>query len=202
MMRKLIASFILAGVVGLFSTNYAKASEGIFELYSLTDRDYRCFVASIQRQNFSYNIAVTCRNLIYPADDDNIFGYIMWAQPINGQNPIKLGALGLGRAVFSTKTPFDYLFVTLERDNRARNPSNEIVMEGYLSRIEFLDEIQETIQPDEIFIDDFDDEPVEEVQELTSRQRLVTGLRRAAVIIFVLLVVTVATIFILTRKKR
>jgi hypothetical protein len=211
-MKRFIAFFALVVAFRVILPAPAEASEGIVELESLTSRDYRCFVASIQKQNFSYNVAVSCRNLIYPADEGNLFGYILWAEPEDGSDPFKLGALGLGRAVFSVKKPFDYLFVTTERDNRVRKPSNEVVMEGYISSIEFLDEADRptaTGIPDRDIedIDDFDDfdedlEDDEDVQPTTGRQRLVTGIKRALFIVLVLLVVTIATIFILTRRRR
>ena len=105
------------------------ASEGTIELESVTGAPYRCFAASIRMQNLEYRIPMTCINLIYPADE-NIFNYILWATPSAGGNPLKLGALGLGRGEYKTKTSFSSLFVTTESNKDTKTPSGRVVMRG------------------------------------------------------------------------
>lgn len=209
-MLKLISKLLFSTLLlFIISVGIVKASEGTVELESITAEDYRCYAASIQQMNWSYQILVTCRNLIYPAGD-NIFQYIMWADPIAEGKPIKLGSLGLGRAKFGTKTPFSSLFVTTEVNNKAKEPQGPTVMIGNVDRITFLDEPE----PAQV-IDVGDDEP--EVTPTTTQQeptpviqdtpdtdnnRLVRGLRRAGIVIGIALVTIVGIVFVLTRMRR
>ncbi|MBN1168632.1 hypothetical protein JXA63_01960 [Candidatus Woesebacteria bacterium] len=194
----------------VFSATKINASEGTIELESITSEDYRCYAVSIQMMDWKYNILVTCRNLIYPAGD-NIFRYVAWADPLEGNKPIKLGELGLGRASFNTKTPFSSIFVTTEVNQRAQEPEGPTVMMGNVERINFLDEPR----PGEIIDVGGEEEqektPTQAVKTPTPNQqpsrsldsnRLVTGLRRAGIVIGISLIVIVGIIFVLTQMRR
>jgi hypothetical protein len=208
-MKSLLKIFLVVFFLFSLSISSVRAMEGTTELESITAEDYRCYAVSIQMMNWSYQILVTCRNLIYPAGD-NIFQYVMWADPIEEGKPIRLGELGLGRASFRTKTSFSSLFVTTEINKRGKEPEGSTVMIGNVERIHFLDEPS----PAQV-LDIGEGEPEispttatltpttpEERPESTDSNRLVMGLRRAGIVIGIALITIVGIVFVLTRMRR
>lgn len=189
-----LASAFLISCVG---TSYA--SEGLIELRSTTSENYKCFAASLQMQSQEYKIPTTCRNLIYPIDS-TIFHYITWATPLDGGPAVRLGALGLGKVEFRTRIPFSELFVTTERVGGTKTPQGDVVMRGSVEPIDFLQtEFEPTPTPEEI-----DGQPIptpEEERKLSTRDRLVLGLKRAGIISLVALVALIGLIFVITRSK-
>jgi len=201
--------FILFFTLSLFiSTNKIIASEGTAELRSTNNQSYRCFVASLLMENSRYKIIVSCRDLIYPPRSD-LFNYVIWATPIDGNKSIKLGELGVGKANFEIKNAFSNLFVTTEQDKNTRVPKGEIVMNGNVQSISFLDKpTSPTPTPEKSDSNEKasrDQDQKEEVtiptQELTTRERLVEALKRAGIVVFFGLVALVGLIFVLTRPK-
>lgn len=182
----------------------AIASEGTIELRSTGSESYRCFVASIRMKDLEYRIPFSCRNLIYPADE-NIFNYILWATPIEGGNPVKLGALALGKGEFKTKTTFSSLFVTIERSSETKTPTGRVVMRGEVKPIKFLEEV-ETPTPTPSKKEAEEITPGEEVmeepqQELSTRQKFLLALRRAGIAALFALVALIGLIFVITRAR-
>ena len=149
-------------------------------------------------QDLKYIILVTCRNLIYPAGDD-IFSYVLWATPLDGDKPINFGQLGLGRAQFKSGEPFSSLFVTTEGNPKTKSPTGPVVMRGTMQRIPIP-------QGSEFF----DEEKVELPQEVVQAtltpipkgSSLVRGLRSAGVAIVLGIVAVVGLVFVLTRSRR
>ena len=186
---------LIAGLFLLAKTSFA--SEGLVELRSATDKDYRCFAASLLQANASYRVIVSCRDLIYPPQPD-LFTYIIWATPLDGGNPVKFGELGIGKASFETKESFSNLFVTTERNRGVRRPEGQIVMRGSVESINFLD--NPTTPTPTLSVPEGEKEPAQE--ELTTGQKLSLALRRAGLVIFLALAATVGLVFILTRPKR
>jgi hypothetical protein len=191
----------------LLAAKVAFASEGTVELSSTSSEPYRCFVVSIRMKSLEYKIPFSCRNLIYPADE-NIFNYIMWATPEEGGNPVKLGALALGKGEFKTKTTFSDLFVTIERSAGTKTPTGRVVMRGDLLPIEFLEEVTtptptpEEEAEEEISPGDEGGEELEEPQEeLTTRQKFVLALRRAGIAALFALIALIGLIFVITRSR-
>lgn len=185
----------IVGLILLAKTTFA--SEGTVELRSTTDKDYRCFAASLLMENASYKVIVSCRDLIYPPQPD-LFTYIMWATPLDGNNPVKYGELGIGKASFETKESFSNLFVTTERNRGVRRPEGQVVMRGGVASISFLD--RPTTPTPTSSVPKGEGEPAQE--ELTTGQKLALALRRAGLVIFLALAATVGLVFILTRPKR
>ena len=135
--RLLSAAFFVA--ISLFlAARPARASEGTVDLRSTTGQTARCFAASVLMPDYNYQVVVSCRDLIYPASSEE-FTYTLWATPTSGGNAAKLGDLGVGKAQFKTKAAFSSLLVTEERGNRARTPSSDIVMQGNVQPISFLE---------------------------------------------------------------
>src|SRR5512139_2399922 len=103
-MKKMIGLFF-GLVLLLFAYNISSASEGTFELRSTDANAYKCFAASLQMQNLTYKLILSCRNIIFPIDE-TIYSYILWANPKEGGNPIKIGSIGLGRGEYVLKSAF------------------------------------------------------------------------------------------------
>ena len=188
--------YFFAFVVSLFLlSKEVIASEGTVELRSTTDKDYRCFAASLLMPSASYNIIVSCRDLLYPPQPD-LFTYIMWAQPLDGSTQVKLGELGIGKASFETKEAFSSLFVTTERNRGARRPEGQVVMRGNIESLTFLD----NPQPPTPTLTSAETKP--EQEELTTGQKLMLALKRAGIVILLALAATIGLVFVLTRPKR
>lgn len=142
--KLLLATLILVAFVFLPRT--AMASEGIVRLTG-TNSATRCFVMSTKLDVGTYRLLVDCRNLIYPPSGE-LFSYIMWATPKEGDRPVRLGALDFGKALLRATSPFTSLFVTAESDESPRTPSDRIVMRGDVEGNTFLD--GENAQPPEL----------------------------------------------------
>jgi hypothetical protein len=197
---------IFFSVIAFFlMPNLTKANEGIIEIISTTDDVYRCWASSVRMQNQEYRIPFTCRNLIYPADD-NVFNYVMWATPQNGGDTIKLGALGLGRGVFSTKRPFTNIFVTTERTRDVKTPQGNVVMRGNVESIEPFFQEGPTATPTPTPEGEEGGQEVgegeeEQPQELTTREKFLLALRRAGIAALIALVALIGLIFVVTRSR-
>ena len=140
-MKHILAIFIVLLAALLFSTKSVSGSEGTVELRSTGAPDYRCFVASLKMQDQNYRVLVSCRDLIYPGGE-TVFTYVVWANPIGGGSPFKLGELGFGKVDFRTKEAFAGLFVTTEVNSRIRSPEGPVVMRGAVETINFLERPQ------------------------------------------------------------
>ncbi len=196
-LRNILISVIF--VFALFSVvKPASASEGTVELRSATTNSYRCFVASVQMIDLKYRVLVTCRDLLYPAGDD-IFTYMLWGTPVSGKSAIKFGELGLGRAEFRIKTAFSNLFVTTEKNAKTKEPTGPVIMKGNVKRIAFLD--NKVSAPAEEEIDAPDEVVASPSPTLSTKDRLVAGLRKAGVASLLALVAVFGLVFVLTRGR-
>ncbi len=135
---KVIAIAFFVAITLMLSASKAIASEGTAELRSASVQDSRCFVSSILMPSFDYHILVSCRSLVYPPAVDK-FSYILWANPTSDKNPIKLGEISQGKAQLKTNKAFASLFVTMEKNDRIRTPSSDVVMQGNMQSIQFLE---------------------------------------------------------------
>ncbi len=190
-----LATIIAAGFL-FFFTKVSFASEGTIEMLSTTAEDYRCWVASVRMQNQDFRIAFTCRNLIYPVDD-NVFNYVLWTQPLDGSKPVKLGVLGLGKGEFRTQKPFSELFVTTEKSKDVKSPENPVIMRGSVESLEaFFGRPTPTPTPTP-------EKKTTEAggQELTTRQKLLLALRRAGIAALIALVAIIGLVFVITRSR-
>lgn len=186
----------------IFLASQAEASDGTFEIRSLTGEPYKCFAASVRMQNLEYRILFTCQNLIYPAGE-NIYNYIAWATPKEGGNSIKLGALGLGKGEFKTKTPFVSIFITTESNSKTKTPSGNVVMRGEVQPLIFMEEETTptpTLTPEE------KEEKGEEIQEevtsqLSTKDKLILALKRAGIAALFALVALIGVIFVVSRSR-
>jgi len=190
-----LATIIVTGIF-FFFTKEAFASEGTIEMLSTTDERYRCWVASVRMQNQEFRIVFTCRDLIYPVDD-NVFNYMLWTTPVDGSKPVKLGVLGLGKGEFRTQKPFSALFVTTEKSKDVRSPQSPVVMRGSVESLESFFGQPPTPTP----TPSPEEEVKEEGQELTTRQKLLLALRRAGIAALIALVAIIGLVFVITRSR-
>src|SRR3972149_2178879 len=179
MKKFFLAFFSIFLLSGLIFVRTAKASEGTFELRSTNSNNYKCFAASLQMQNLTYLVSISCRNIVFPVEE-TIYSYILWANPADGGAAVKLGTINLGRAQFSVKPAFTSLFITGEQNPNVKGPTGTVLMKGSVKPIAFLE--KETVPTIE---ENPDATPGEETPEPTPtpgtsvRARLLTGLKRA-----------------------
>jgi hypothetical protein len=131
-----IGSILAVGILSLFATQ-ASASEGIADMANVSGGPSHCYATSAFMQNQEYNILVICRDLLYPANAETLY-YVVWAQPTAGGNPIRLGDLGLGKALYKTRTAFNRLYATQERSRDVKNPTGPVAMSGNMQPIGVL----------------------------------------------------------------
>lgn len=198
-MRKILLSigFIFAGLA--FMASPLRASEGTSELTSTKGQAMRCYAFSNLVKNYEYQISLSCRDLIYPPKPD-AFSYILWATPTEGNKPLNLGELGIGKDIFKTKTAFSKLFVTIESDIRTRSPEGETVMEGSIQAIPFLDKSQEISKPGEAA----KVTPTATPTRTTSSARNILGkiLGTGAILLGVVFVIVLVVYFLSRRRFR
>lgn len=181
----------------LFVAAETYASEGIFELRGTVRETTRCFAASLMMQDLNYRILVSCRDLIYPVEP-TIFNYVLWATPKEGGNPIKLGALGYGKADFKTNKAFISLFVTTEQNVNTRTPSGNVAMRGNLQPITFLEKSTTPTPSPE----GQKETPKEaEVKKPSAKEKLLLGLKRAGLVSLIALVAVIGLVFVITRRR-
>jgi hypothetical protein len=190
--------------VFLFLTKNIHASEGSIEMRSSTREPYRCYAASILTQDQNYQILISCRELIYPAGN-TVYVYILWAQPVDGSDPRRLGELGYGRLSAKMNQPFSSLFVTTEPNAGARKPTGPVVMRGNVQPITFLDRATTGTPAPVIsngqgsYTGDITLTPTPE--EASTGSKLGTALKRAGLAAFLALIALIGLIFAITRSR-
>jgi len=146
-MKKLIYSSFLALVLLLITSRYTNASEGHILLRSTVGKTTECDVKSTLLGD--YNLLISCSDLTYSVSEDLVY-YVVWANPVVGGNVVRLGDLGLGRALLKTKTPFGSLFVTQEKTKNPKSPTGSTVMRGNVTTIGTSARPGTTIAPDNV----------------------------------------------------
>jgi hypothetical protein len=201
---KFTATIALASLsILLFvSAKTVRASEGLFEIRSISGEDARCYATSLLMADGKYQILLGCRDLIFPPQG-KIGGYILWAKSSVNGDIFKLGSIGIGKASFSTKDPFNQLFITIEENDKIRVPSENVVMNGGLTRIEFLENTlsnQEGVDEEVTPTRTINQEQVE-VPQLTTREKLLIGMKRSGIIAGVALIGLIGLILVITRSR-
>lgn len=200
---KRIIVFFISGLLFFSIINTVSASEGSFELRSTDDNNYKCYAASLLMQNLNYKIILSCRNILFPVDE-TIFTYMLWANPSAGGKPVKLGSVGLGKGEYVTKIAFTSLFVTTEQNVNTKEPAGNVVMKGSIKPILFLLEEETTESSDEKTEDgeeEISPSPTPKVSSLSTRERLITGFKRAGLATGLALVSILGLVFVLTRPR-
>lgn len=207
---RILALFFIITSFFVLSVREISASEGKAELRSTTSDDYRCSVYSVLMQNRDFKVLVSCRDLIYPSDAD-VFGYVIWANPIVEGEIIKMGQLNFGKRIFDVGRRFERVFVTKEPNPSVKVPNGPVVMEGNIQIDAFLDRpIPNTPTPTEEAQDmetgdgeSEGDNGEKNGEAPSTRNRLSTAFRRASVIIAILLLIgAVAALIVVLRSRR
>ena len=200
-MKRIIMLFI-SGLLYFSIVNTVSASEGTFELRSTDDNNYKCYAASLLMQNLNYKIILSCRNILFPVDE-TIFTYMLWANPSAGGKPVKIGSVGLGKGEYATKVAFASLFVTTEQNVNTKEPAGNVVMKGSIKPILFLE--KEITDSSDEKTEDGEEEispsPTPKVSNLSTRERLITGFKRAGLATGLALVSILGLVFVLTRPR-
>lgn len=192
-----VLTFAVFSAIAILIPPKTSASVGLFELRSTTSDDYRCFASSLLMSDKTYDIAVNCTNLIYPPLPGNIAYYIMWATPLTGKNILKLGDLGKGEARFGSRDPFTSLFVTIETNAGSRTPSKNIIMNGGVQPITFL---QRPTTPTPTPVITITGTPQGNAI-LSTKDKLLLALQRAGIAAVIALVAIVGLIFVVSRSR-
>jgi len=197
-MKKFLATLFFLTLVALLSARPLRASEGTAELTSTKGEPMRCHATSVLMKDFNYKIVVSCRDLIYPPKPD-IFNYMLWVQPEEGNKPERLGELGVGKAEFKTETKFSALFVTLEKSDRPRTPEGERVLEGSIQTINFLDEGANGRIVLEEVPDRFEATPTPTPKP--AARNLVTRILGTGIIILAIVVAVIFVVYLITKRR-
>jgi len=154
-----------------------------------------------------YRILFTCRFILYPADE-NIFYYVAWATPVEGQRDVRLGTIGVGRGEFLTKTRFKGLYVTTEEDKDPRTPSGRVVMRGDIEPIEFIEEVSDyeptptiTINQEKEISPSSPKDSNETASEESTSGKIFSAFKRAGVAAIVAMIALAGLIFVITRSR-
>lgn len=136
---------VFAGSVLLAtSVSGVLASEGIYNLTNRVGEDARCFAFAELMPDQNFKILVSCRDIIYPGGTE-VFNYVVWATPVSGGNPTRLGTLDLGKVELRSKTAFGGLFVTKEKTENPRSPEGETIMQGAWEPVPLLEDRRQNV---------------------------------------------------------
>ncbi len=186
------------------ATKTARGSDGTFEMRSTQGTDSRCYASSLLMQDWNYTILVSCRDLIYPAEN-GITNYVLWAEPTDGSGLLNLGQLGYGKITFRSNKAFSSLFVTPEGNPGVREPTGSVVMRGVLNPVTFLDRPTPPTPTIEGKEGETKDEGTEvatgETKNLSTKEKLFLALRRAGIAALIALVALIGLIFVVTRAR-
>ncbi len=140
MLKKTLIFIILLSIITLLPITQAKAAEGIIELESVNGSKSRCYAMSIMpNREVNYQLLISCKSLIYPVEPEGEY-YLLWGNSIGKESkPILIGDLSLGKTSFSAYASFSGLFATKEQTQNPEKPSNNIVMQGQVMPISFLE---------------------------------------------------------------
>jgi hypothetical protein len=201
----LFGILLVAGLGIILNPKTASASEGYVEIASTTrDKNNRCYALSVSMDNQSFRILVTCRDLIYPPNSD-LVSYIVWARPIDGALPKRLGKLGIGKAEFRTQDAFSSLFITTEKEDAPKTPEGQIVMQGDVRPIGFL---TKPASPTPTIknnggetASEQGDKVSTDTSKLSVRDKVILGLKRAGLVSVLGIIAIMGLVFVITRSR-
>lgn len=127
--------FVLAVLLGiiLFFPKGALANEGVVNLRG-TNAAGSCFAASVFVDG-TYKILMTCRDLkIALTSEKNI--YVAWVEDDGGKQK-RLGEIVNGKLSTLTDIKFVRIFITAETNGYGNNPSEDVLLTGFVEPINF-----------------------------------------------------------------
>ncbi len=205
---KLFLGVVFVAVLSLFTSSRALANEGIIKLAGKTDDAGRCFAVSVYVDG-TYRILMTCRGLKMALDPVNN-RYIVWAQS-DAVNQ-RLGEVVSGKLETGYDQPFQKLFITLEKDSYPIDPSADVVLAGQVEAIDFGKGVVDTsivkpqvsVTPTGAVKIDQQGVALPTVTQAPTGNKLVSivsGIGKAILIGFVLLLVVVGAMGFLAKRK-
>ncbi len=138
-MKKVLKASVLSVALFTLTASSIFAFDGEVNLTNRIGDDGRCWAGTVLMQNQNYKVLVSCRDITYPGGNE-VFYYVMWANPAAGGKAVRLGDLGIGKNEFQTNQEFTTLFVTKEKAVNVNAPTGAIVMQGSVQAIPILQE--------------------------------------------------------------
>jgi hypothetical protein len=127
---------VILVMVGLtVGVKVVRANEGMYYLENVRGGEAKCVAMSVLVDT-SFQIVVTCRQLIFPPEPPNIQRYILWAEGEELRRPTKLGEIKRGKLYVRTNKRFDVLSITAE-EKSVNRPTGPQMMVGVREPIDF-----------------------------------------------------------------
>ncbi len=176
------------------------ANEGDIELRSSINHSNRCLASSHTNSKNTFTLLVSCRNLNY-TPTSQVIRYLLWASPVNSNEPLLVGDLNFGKGEFIINYPFNSLFVTIEQTGNPKSPTGQVIMRGNVEPYDFLDPTGPTPTVSE---EQPDEDPQIVVEITPTPESGISGLlkRGGVVVSIILLGLLIGFIFIITRPRK
>lgn len=212
-LQKVVFGLALFGLLGFVNAGKVLANEGVVQLAGKAGTSGRCFAASVYVDG-GYRVLVTCRDLKMAVDPVKN-KYVVWVQI--GETYQRLGEIVSGKLQSGTDEKFEKLFVTLEEDSYPIEPSGEVVLAGQVEAIDFGKGVVDTstikvttttptTTPAAKVTEKIDDRGaiIPTVKPTPGTNKLVavvSGIGKAVLIGFILLLIVVGAMGFLARRK-
>jgi hypothetical protein len=203
-MKKIFGLALLL-VAFLSFSKPALATEGTFKMVPRVGGEGRCFASSVYVDGM-YRVLVTCRDLRVAVDAE-ANKYVVWSEVLSSGKKRRMGEILNGKLMANSEEKFDRLFVTAERDSYLTKPAGVELLSGTVEPIDFGSAVvnaKVTPTPTSYKASATTTETGITVTAGTQPSKLVsvaTGLGKAILIGFVLLLVIVGVMSYLARRK-
>jgi len=203
-MKKMIV--LVFGLIAFLSfSRSALASEGTFRMVPPVGGEGRCFASSVFVDGL-YRVLVTCRDLRVAVDAE-ANKYVVWSEVLSSGKRRRMGEIMNGKLMSNVDEKFDRIFVTTERDSYVSKPVGAEVLSGTVELIDFGSTVNARVTPTPTSYKATTTaketgtavvEPMAQPSRLVS---VVTGLGKAILLGFVILLVIVGVMSYLARRK-
>lgn len=196
-MKKMIV--LVFGLVAFLSfSKPALATEGTFRMVPPINGEGRCFASSVYVDGM-YRVLLTCRELRVAVDAE-ANKYVVWSEVLSSGKKKRMGEVLNGKLMASSEDKFDRLFLTAERDSYVTKPAGVELLSGTVEPIDFGSTVANAkVTPTPTSFKAATTTIAEpQPSKLVS---VVTGLGKAILIGFVLLLVIVGVMSYLARRK-
>lgn len=200
---KKIAVWLLVLGLALLVPSKALANEGTIKLAPTTGNVGRCFASSVFIDS-TYRILMTCRDLKNALDPENN-KYVVWSELVSSGRKRRLGEIINGKMMGSSDERFDRLFVTAEKDSYLSKPVGGEVLSGSIETIDFGGAVSAaakvTSAPSVKAGTNQEVPSLANTQQPSKLVSVVTGIGKAILVGFVILLLIVGIMSWLARRK-
>ena len=202
-MKKIVA--LVLGLVAFLSfSKPVLASEGTFKMVPSVGGEGRCFASSVYVDGM-YRVLVTCRDLRVAVDAE-ANKYVVWSEVLSSGKRRRMGEIMNGKLMASVEERFDRLFLTTERDSYVTKPTGVELLSGTVESIDFGSTVNAKVTPTPTAYKaaatkETGSAVVEAAAQPSKLVSVVTGLGKAILIGFVLLLIIVGVMSYLARRK-